>query len=153
MTIPEKVELISIPIFGIGIWLVATLFTLELPSELNVGNLALMLSSLLLLQGLVRDLFILARAKRMSHTTENKVTRVARCMCMESTLGIIGILLGIGIFCIGINQSVQMANWAWGGWVMLTMSVGFAIKDLVIETNPWRIVRDKDHMNIVFKWK
>jgi hypothetical protein len=170
MTMLEKLELISIPLFGMGFYMLASLastsppgsafifeFIFEfilLPGAPSMGNLLLLMSSLLLLQGLVRDLSLLAIAKRSPQSAApERELRAARCMCMESTVGITGILLGIGILGFGINQPIRMADWEWGVLVMLIMSVGFAIKDLVIETAPWRIVRDKDHMNIVFKWK
>lgn len=171
LTMLEKIELISIPLFGIGFCLLlpmipisAPIFTfILLPDVLSLGSLLLLMSSLLLLQGLVRDLSLLARAKRMPQSTVSEgAVRAGRCMCMESTVGMTGILLGIGILGFGgfgdfgdfgINQPIRMANWEWSVLVMLMMSFGFAIKDLVIQTDPWRIVRDKDHMNIVFKWK
>lgn len=46
-----------------------------------------------------------------------------------------------------------MDNWVWSVLVMLIMGLGFVIKDYVLEWSPWRIRRDKDHMNIVFTWR
>jgi hypothetical protein len=144
--ISEKIELALIPLLGIVFWLIAPL----LPGQLNTGNLLLSMSALLLFQSLVRDLFLLAEMKREPQPAQY---RSARCMCLESTIGMTGIFLGAGFLGFGINMSVVLNNWVCGILVVLTLATGFLIKDFVIETNPWRIVRDKKHVNILFKWR
>ena len=146
MTTLEKVEIAVIPFFGIGFWLIAPV----LPSELSSGKLILIMSALLLFQSLIRDFFLLASVKRMSHPVEY---RVARCMCLESTVGITGILVGAGVLSLGIEQPVVISHGEWGALAMLIMVTGFIIKDFVVESRPWQIVRDKSHVNILFKWK
>jgi hypothetical protein len=148
MTKLEKIELVLIPVACLGL-LAATPW---LPSELSIGHLLLALSGLLLLQSLIRDLFILmqTRAQRAAQTG----TRAAiRCMCVESTVGITGIIAGACVLGLGIGPPVDMGAWGWTLVAFATLSGGFAIKDLVLRTDPWRVVRDPDHVNIVVSWK
>jgi len=145
-TIFEKIELALIPLFGVVFWLIAPL----LPGQLNTGNLFLSVSALLLFQSLVRDLFLLAAMKREPQPTQY---RAARCMCLESTVGMTGILVGAGVLGLGIDTPVVINKWVCSILVMLTLATGFLIKDFVIETSPWRILRDRKHVNILFKWR
>jgi hypothetical protein len=146
MTTAEKVELALILVFGAGLWLMAP----ELPDKLDVGNLVLGTSALLLLQSLIRDLWLLAREKRAAQRSPR---RKARCMCVESTVGATGIIVGIVLLGSGIDGSVVMNDWMWTPLVMVVMGIGFVIKDYVLEWGPLRVRRDRDHMNIVFTWK
>jgi len=145
-TIAEKIEITLIPLFGIIFWLLAPI----LPGQLNAGNLFLTMSALLLFQSLIRDLFLLAEMKRKPQQVQYSATR---CICLESTVGITGILVGAGILSFGINLPVVMNKWMWSILVMLIMAAGYFIKDIVLEIGPWRILRDKNHMNILFKWR
>ncbi len=146
MTIGEKIELTLIPVLGMGFWLAAPV----LPDQIGVGRLFLAASALLLFQSLVRDFWLLAREKR---TSQPSPRRAVRCMCIESTVGATGIVVGAILLGSGITRSVAMDNWVWSVLAMLIMGIGFLMKDYVLEWNPWRIRRDKDHMNIVFTWK
>lgn len=74
-------------------------------------------------------------------------------MCVESTIGATGVALGIMVLGSGIDRSVPMDGWSWSFLAALVMAIGFAIKDFVFEWNPFRIRRDKDHVNIVFTWR
>jgi hypothetical protein len=145
MTKTEKIELALIPVLGIGIWLMAPL----LPDRIGVGKLLLWSSALLLLQSLIRDLWLLARHKSY---LEPESLKKARCMCVESTLGATGIVAGIIILGSGVDRLVTMNGWRWLLLVMLVMATGFLIKDFVVEWGPLRFRRDKNHMNIVFTW-
>ena len=146
MTTSEKAELGSIPLVGAIFWLA----TPALPQVVSVGALLLEMSVLLLFQGLVRDLWLLAKQRR---DLQSDLRRMARCMCMESTVGVTGIVAGAVLLGSGIDRSVAMGQWLWGVLAMAVIATGFAIKDYVIESNPWRVHRDADHINIVFRWK
>jgi len=74
-------------------------------------------------------------------------------MCIESTVGATGVVMGAILSGAGIGQPVSMTEWTWSVLVVLVLSGGFLMKDYVLEWSPWRIRRDKDHMNIVFTWK
>ncbi|MFT5425675.1 MAG: hypothetical protein ACI9ZT_000607 [Gammaproteobacteria bacterium] len=74
-------------------------------------------------------------------------------MCIESTVGMTGIVVGALLLNIGIDASISMTGWYWSVMVMVVTGFGYLIKDYVFEWNPWRICLDKDHMNIIVKWK
>jgi hypothetical protein len=146
MTTAEKIELALIPVFGAGLWLMAP----DLPDQLGVGNLLLGTSALLLLQSLIRDLWLLVREKRAARPSPH---RKARCMCVESTVGATGVIVGIVLLGSGIDRSVVINDWMWAPLVMVMMGTGFVIKDYVLQWGPLRVRRDRDHVNIVFTWK
>jgi F0F1-type ATP synthase assembly protein I len=121
-----------------------------LPDAVGAARLVLTVSVVLLLQGLVRDLCLLARERRKS---QRNPPRAVQCMCVESTLGASGIVAGLVLLGSAYDGQIAMAPWGWSVLVLVTMAMGFAMKDLVVGWNPWRIFRDPDHMNIVFTWK
>ena len=41
----------------------------------------------------------------------------------------------------------------WSILAVTVLAIGFAIKDFVFEWRPFRIRREKDHVNLVFSWK
>jgi hypothetical protein len=127
-------------------WLIAP----GLPRQLSIGNLLLGASALLLLQSLVRDLWLLAEAKR---TVQPGPRRKARCLCIESTVGATGVFAGLALLGSGIDRTLLISDWPSGLLVMLVLGTGFMIKDYVIEWGPLRVRRDRDHVNIVFSWK
>ncbi len=146
MNITEKTELLLIGLVGGVIWFIQPM----LPTSMLVARLILYGAALLLLQGLVRDLWLLFQ----SRGNEAKETKKAmQLMCLESTIGGLGILIGAGLSIIGFAREVEMFAWTWLILVVVVLVLGFLIKDLVIEWAPWRIRRDKNHMNIIFSWK
>lgn len=142
----EKFELLLILIAGLVVFLVAP----YLPHEMTIGGLLLMASALLLLQSLIRDVSLLRLAKDSMKSSEK---RTMRCMCLESTFGMTGILIGIGILSSGFNPLISLGQWDWEIVSLATLLIGFLIKDFILLTQPLRIVRDKDHLNIVFTLK
>ncbi|MDX1512802.1 MAG: hypothetical protein R3174_03570 [Gammaproteobacteria bacterium] len=143
MTREEKAELFLIPAAAALTWLAAG----ALPERVSFGHLLLACAGLLLFQSLVRDLALLRRARREAKSSPKPA---ARCMCVESALGATGVVAGGAILASGYGGVVPMIGPVWALTVGLVMALGFAIKDLVFEWNPWRLRRDKDHMNIVF---
>lgn len=144
MTTAEKIELALIPLLGICSWLIAS----ELPNQMDIGQLLLAMSAFLLLQSLIRDLWLLANQRG----TQPELQRKIRCMCAESTVGMTGIIVGIVLLGVGIDASLPMSNLSWSILVMAIMSLGFIMKDYVIEWNPFRLHKDLDHINIIFTW-
>ena len=139
----EAVELGLIVVAALLTWSAASM----LPDSVALGRLLLTGSALLLLQSLIRDLSILARRPR---TDTPAKAEAAQCMCIESTVGAAGIVVGAGIVGAGVGFPVAMGGASWVALVAGVLVVGFLIKDFVFEWSPWRIRRDKDHMNIVF---
>lgn len=145
MTPAEKIELALIPIIGIGFWLIASF----LPNQMSFGSLLINASGLLLLQGFFRDLWLLSQQKKTSPDLQRKM----QCMCAESTFGMTGILFGIILLGVGIDLAGPMPHWGWSVLVMIIMTIGFFIKDYVIEWNSFRVYKNLDHINIIFTWK
>lgn len=145
MTIFERVELALIPVMGMAVWFL----TPVLPDRLPAGRLLLWVSALILLQSLVRDLWLLSRKRRGKQAPR----KAARCMCVESAVGATGVVVGAIVLSAGVGQSVSMSHWSWSVLVLVALSGAFLIKDYVVEWDPWQIRRDKDHMSIVFTWK
>ena len=146
MTTAEKIEGALIPVLGVSVWMVAP----EESRKMDVGTLLLWASALLLFQSLVRDLWLLRKAKMTNRTNP---VRKMRCMCVESTVGVSGVIFGGVLLGTGISHAIVMHGWIWVLLTTATMAVGFIVKDYVFEWNPLRIRRDKDHTSIVFTWK
>lgn len=146
MTKLEKTELAMIPIVGVIAFLISPI----LPAQLSAGNALLVLSALLLLQSLIRDMSILMTSKKGREPNGQKAMQ---CLCVESAIGMTGVVVGAGLLGLGIAQQIEMDKFAWGISAASLIGVGFAIKDFVVQANPWRIFRDKDHLNIVISWK
>jgi hypothetical protein len=146
MTPLDRVELAAIPIVGIIGWFGAGL----LPTPLRVGSLLLGASVLLLLQGLVRDLWLLSRRRQGRH---GDAPRESLCMCVESTLGVTGVIAGLALVGSGVDSRVAVSAALISFVAIGVLGIGFAIKDLIFEFRPFRIRRDKEHLNIVVRWK
>lgn len=143
---PEVLELGLIVLVATGTWFAQSM----LPDVLPLGRVLLMASGLLLLQSLIRDLSILARK---SNEGKARQPEAAQCMCIESAVGAAGVVIGAGLVGAGVGASVAMPALAWVVLVLLVLLAGLLIKDFVFEWAPWRIRRDKDHMNIIFTLK
>lgn len=148
MTKIETAEVILMPMFGIGAYGAASF----LPEQPSLGRLLLMLSALLLFQSLLRDLTLLWLARRHA-ALESAPARAMQCMCVESTLGMTGIVIGASVLGFGFDPPIVMKNWTWAVAVIVTLGTGFLIKDFIVQTHPLRIARDKDHLNIVVLWR
>ncbi|MFW5450447.1 MAG: hypothetical protein ACKE9I_02510 [Methylophagaceae bacterium] len=146
MTSGEKVELLLIVLFALICWLIAS----KLPTQLTLSSLFFVLSALLLLQSLIRDLWLLTRLK---HNNEPSDIKKAQCICVESTIGIIGIVIGALLLSAGIFRTINMAEWLWTILVFSILIFGLLIKDYILQWNPWGVSREKDHINIIVKWK
>ena len=146
MTVAEKVELALIPLVGVAIWN----YPGPLPGIVGVGSLLLTASVLLLVQGLVRDLWLLLKRRRQSRAGAR---REALCMCVESTVGVTGVVAGLILAGTAVDATLHVSQSRWGILASMVLAIGFAIKDFVFEWRPFRIRRDKDHVNLVFSWK
>lgn len=148
MTVEETVEL------GLIISSTGAIFVFSLGSSHYslLANLLLNAASLLLLQGLVRDLWILFKCAKKNQISSQKMTH-ASCLCVESSVGLIGIAIGLTL----LFSSAEYAFYLTPFMVALLSGVvlvfGFFIKDFVIQWRPWRIYKMPNHVNIVFQWK
>src|SRR5262245_48252220 len=105
MTTREKVELLLICIVAGAAWFLAA----KLPQKLAVGEVVLAASVFLLGQGLLRDLWIKYVVKPAAPAEPRRIV----CMCMESTVGVVGVTAGAAILLCGIRSSVQLPNVFW----------------------------------------
>jgi hypothetical protein len=145
MSVTEKIELGLIAAVTVSFFLVAGV----MPERISVGNLLLGAASVVLLQSLLRDLWLLAKGRRKPPTHP---PRVGQCMCVESTVGITGVAVGLILVLCRVGMTAPMGRWSWGAFVLVSLGIGFLMKDYVIEFKPWRIRRDKDHLNIIVQW-
>ena len=146
MTTAERIELALIPLVGVAVWLIAE----RLPAQIGIGSLLLAGSVLLLLQGLIRDLWLLFKRRQDSQTGPRKE---ALCMCVESTVGVTGVVAGLIVLGSAADSTLFLGRTLWSILAVAVLIIGFAIKDFVFEWQPFRIRRDKDHVNLVFSWK
>lgn len=146
MTTTERIELALIPVTGMSFWWITAL----LPETMPVGWLLLGMSALLLFQSLIRDLWLIRIERR---TAQLSAVRKMRCMCVESTVGATGIVVGAILLGAGWDQFIVMSHWIWSVMAMSIMTFGFLIKEYVVEFSPLRIRQDRDHRSIVFTWK
>lgn len=146
MSVAEKVELGLIAAVAISFGAA----TVVLPERTTAGNLLLGASALILLQSLLRDLWLLAKARREPPPNS---PRTGQCMCVESAVGITGVVAGLVLVMSGIGTTVPMGRWSWFAFAVVSLAAGFLMKDYVMEFKPWRIRRDKDHVNIIVRWK
>ena len=145
MSISERVELGLITAVTVSVIAAADV----MPGRVAVGNLLLGAAAVVLLQSLLRDLWLLAKARR---NPPKHPPRVGQCMCVESTVGITGVAVGLVLVMCRVGMTAPMERWSWGAFVLVSLGLGFLMKDYVIEFKPWRIRRDKDHVNIIVRW-
>lgn len=143
MTNAGKTELGLISLPGLAVWLMPGV----LPASIGMGSLLLWASALLLLQGLLRDLWLLARQQ----PTRPQIR--LRCMCIESTVGLAGVIAGLVILGSVFDWMVSMETWIWSLLLTLVLLSGFVIKDYVFVWPPLRIRKVKNHGAIVFAWR
>ena len=76
-------------------------------------------------------------------------------MCVESLVGLGGVLVGLlllGAFG-GAFLNLPIAPWLWPMLVVVVMTGGFFLKDLVVDWSQGKILRERDHSNILPRWK
>lgn len=142
----EKVELGLILPAVAGVAAVAA----KLPDRLEVGSFFALAALALLGQGLLRDLWLLAKQRKAGRGVQQEE---ARCMCLESTVGLGGVLIGVLLTALAVPVAVRMPEWAWPLAGGLVWGAGFAIKDVVIQWKPWKLRRVKDHGSILVRWR
>jgi len=143
MTSREKSELVLIAV-AIG---ASTALKNKLPAKMSSGDLVLYASIVLLAQGLVRDLWI----KYATPKVEAKPAKTGPiCMCMESTVGVLGVIAGLLLLFVGTRTPLELATWFWPAVVGGVLVLGFLIKDFVLDWRTRSIRREKDHQSIVF---
>jgi len=121
-----------------------------LPAAIPLWQIVLGLAALLLAQSLVRDVVIVIRQRREKSNVPKKI---ARCLCLESTVGATGMAAGAAVASLGVTRQFTVSPWEISIAVAATMILGLVIKDLVISWEPPRVRREKDHVNLLVRWK
>ena len=146
LSVSEKIELACIPVAtGLAAWLTPRSGVTFAAGE-NIGGGALLILS----QGFIRDLWLLRQARSRTAAAS---PREARCMCVESALGLTGVVAGIGLAGFGRATPVAVGAIGLAGAVVTTLLTGFLLKDFVFEWSPWKIYREKDHTQVIFRWR
>jgi hypothetical protein len=146
MTRADWIEVLVIAILAPASWLVWPYFAPAMP----LWQLALSLSALLLGHSLVRDIAILLRNRSSASAGLRKE---AHCFCLESTIGATGVVAGAILAALGLSIQVAIGRWHFVLAVAGTMVLAFAVKDLVISWNPLGLRREKDHLNLIVRWR
>jgi len=141
----EKVELGLIPVVVAGVGAAAR----WLPMRLGVGELLTIACLAWLVQGGLRDLWLLYLLKSRPAAAPR---RKLACLCLESSAGLTGLVVGVGLALSGTGGQIALNA---GRWMLLAVGVltlGFLAKDFVISWRPLGLRRDPDHHSIVFTW-
>ncbi|MBI3886922.1 MAG: hypothetical protein HY302_14515 [Opitutae bacterium] len=116
----------------------------------ELGALVAGAALLLLLQGFCRDLWLLRAARRRPAVAP---AREARCMCVESTVGLTGVLAGVGLAGAGFAPMVRLSADHLALVAAIVLLSGFLLKDYVFEWTPWKIYREQNHAQVIFRWR
>ena len=146
MKVREKIELTLIPFLAVAIGELGRL----LPRELTTPELLVIVCVIWLVQGGVRDLWIL---RQMKSQPISAPPRKMTCMCLESSVGLTGLLVGVTLTFFEGARTICLSprNWTLMGGAVLT--AGFFLRDFVITWHPFGIRRDAGHHSIVFVWR
>jgi len=146
MTRAEKNE-IRLVVAAVGI---LAFCARRLPSKIELGSLLAIAALALLGQGLVRDVWLLTKQRKAAKAVKHEE---ARCMCLESTVGLSGVMVGVVLTAVAVQVSVKMTAWVWPAAGAVVWGAGFAMKDMVIQWSPWKLRRVKDHGSILVRWR
>ena len=148
MTKREQYEIVLIVVFVS----VVSVFSFYLPDQVRLGRIVLYCASLLLFQGLLRDLSIyLFKSKKTDQTEQPKI--MAECLCLESGIGVLGVMIGLLLFFSLNDWVVSIVQWQWVGMLMSVLIVGYLIKDWVFYWKSFQFRREPDHANVIFSFK
>ena len=142
ITRPQRIELSVLLLTVITVALGAP----RLPTTTSLSALVLSASVLILAQSLVRDSWLWLRQR---HALSLQPTRALACFCLESTLGSVGVALGLSLSLFAPRLSVYMPAASWTVLVGISLLLGFLIRDWVITWRPLGLRRETDHFNII----
>lgn len=142
-----EIGLIALSVLGVyalGLWkgVDATFLGIDELSRIVLAGAVILLG-----QGLIRDVSLLLFRRRGTGAPKK-----AQCFCLESTVGLTGVVLGLGLLFAGVTMKVALGPIGTTLFVGTILIVGFIVKDYVLAWGPWRIRKDPDHMNIIPTW-
>lgn len=140
----EKVELGLIPLAVAAVGAAGRF----LPARLGSGELLTIACLAWLVQGGVRDLWLLYLMKSRPAAPRRKLA----CMCLESSAGLTGLVLGVVLALSGVGGEIALNSARWTMLAAGVLTLGFLAKDFVISWRPLGLRRDPEHHTIVFTW-
>ncbi len=143
MTRLEKSEIAIITVLATIVWFM----TGDVANTKPLGTVLMWSAGLLLMQSLLRDLWLLGSSKK-----PQQEARQVSCICFESAVGGVLVIAGALILLSGFGGSVLIQPIMWPAATFIVLVFGYLCKDLVIGWRPWRIERDLNHINAIFKW-
>ena len=146
MTRTEWIEAALIAVFASA----STLAWPYLPAEIAASQLILGCAVLLLAQSLLRDIAILLRSRGAK---QGALVHASSCMCLESAIGAVGLVIGLGVAGLANFGTASLGRATFSVSVISTLVFGLVIKDWVIVWNPLGFRREKDHLNLIVRWK
>ncbi len=143
----EKAEIAFILVMvSLVVW--SSFFGL-LPAKIRISSLILILSNIILVQSLLRDLILVTRSKK-----NKKQLKPERCICLESTIGLSGVVIGgfVMIFLASYNSLLVMSPLKWSVMSALGLISCYMMKDWVLTWSPFGVKYDKDHIHFLVGW-
>ena len=141
----NSIELVIAVAVAILVWIAGP----QRPISTRTSYVLLGLAALLLLQSLLRDLWILWR--RRGSTMH--AAQFGQYFCIESAVGVLGVLCGGLLLASRFDSAIRLDHNSLGAMTLGVLGTGCLIKDWVIQANPWRIAREPDHLNIIVRWR
>ena len=141
----HKVEAALIPFAVAGVALLAP----WLPTRLGAGELLAVACLAWLIQGGLRDAWLLYRMKtRPPRTAPRKLA----CMCLESSAGLTGVVVGAVLAATGRGGVVALDRLRWAALAAVVFTLGFLLREVVITWRPLGVRREPEHHTIIFTW-
>ena len=142
----KKIEKGELGWIGFAVVLIAVLRH-RLPTQLEAAYMVTALTLLFLAQSLIRDLWLMYSRKGQAGESKK-----LRCFCVESVVGFVPIILAAALIGLGIRPQIAVSASIWPLAAAFVMALGFLIKDYVIDLRTLKVRKEKDHINIIFKW-
>jgi hypothetical protein len=145
-----KAQYIEVVGLGIATGVVGA-FGALLPARIELGSAVLGAAALLLGQGLVRDLLRL-RAARAARVEAPGPSRTVTCVCAESTIGVVAILVGLCLVFAASPLVLRVPRFGWCAGVGAVLFFGFLVRNVVFDWRELRLRFESDHTAPVV-WK
>ena len=129
----------------------AFLFAEVLSTSMKLSTAIFYSAGLLFFQSLCRDLWYLFVKRAVKKDISEPIVR--QCMCVESSVGVLITVVGLLMLIANIDVRVIFNLYTMIFVMAVVLLSGFLIKDYVIEWNPWKLSKEKDHMNVIFSLK
>ncbi len=137
------------PVVAVAVAMLVWITGPQQPISIRASYVLLGLAALLLLQSLLRDLWILFRRRASTLSAAQS----GQYFCVESAVGLLGVLCGALLLASRFDSAIKLDHNLLGAMTLGVLCTGFLIKDWVIQANPWRIAREPDHLNVVVRWR